>query len=404
MSRTPFGLDRAPDLSPPGVLTASKQDGAVGVTNASVGTYAAEAGYQPTGAGRGRLSQPDGRRAFLSAGGHFTVYLRVIPVVSTADPRPVGLASPELRLIYAASPPADLKIPSGPPTQPSTPSPVQCLNLKYTPVKEYCYVHPGPSVCAQVGEKAPWYESTFSFLTDAWNWASKTYQAAKKAVVDIAVTALPMVPREAFEYALDGALAACGIPPDLPNLEELMEGGADYLAGELVAQIGPPVAGDLAKAQLKNAIYAGAKAATKKLGDAGPSTPCDYKIDWPYLVVVIRNTTNHPIGPLYVKAADWTGTFASNTWDGRLFKSYGQSVARLNPGASLPVYIPLMPEMRQKKHFVQGVHKPLVYWNDYNSLATEVEVTVAVSGGSKVETMSAKSGKRLFKSPFVVTY
>lgn len=406
VSRSPFSPDRSPSNKPGAVVSSERMDGKFGSAAVSVGKIAEGAGYQPPDSSPGgrRLSRPDSRSAYLRNGGQFSIYLRVVPVVSTADPTPTGLASPELRIIYAKSPPSGFKFNPPAANQPTKLSPVVCSSIKYTPFREYCFVHPNPSVCAKVGQAKPWYEETFSFALEAWDWTCESYQAAKKAVVDIAASALPFVPREAFELALDGALAACGMPPNIPNLDQLMEHGADYLAGEVVAQIGPPAGGDLAKEQIKKALISGAKAAAKKVGNAGPDKPCQYNVDWSYMIVMIRNTSNQPIGPLYVSATDWTGVSATNDWDGRLFKTYGQAVSNLSPGAAMPVYIPLMPHMHQKKHYVQGVHKESVYWNDYQSKPTDVEITVSTTYDRAVKTMSVKTGKRAFNKAFEIKY
>lgn len=402
VARSPFGPDRNPNLRPRAIVSAERSDGKLGSANVNIAQIARDAGYLPPQASTGsrRLTRPDARQEFMRNGGHFTLFLRVVPVASASNPSPVGLASPELRIIFANNPPSGIKFPSTAPKQPSKPSPVECLGIRYAPVKEYCVVHPNPSVCAKVGQGKPWYEEALDTVLDAWDWACDTYAAAKKAVVDIASSALPFVPREAFEMALDGALAACGMPPNIPNLDQLMDQGADYLAGEIVAQIGPPAAGDLAKEQIKKALIAGAKAAAQKVGSAGPEKACQYTIEWPYLVCTIRNKSNQPVGPLSVSAYEWTGIYATNDWDGRLFKTTAQTLSHLSPGASLPVFLPLMPSMKQKKHYVQGVHKEAVYWQDYNTVPTNVDVTVSASYDPDIKNLVAKTGKRLFNKPF----
>lgn len=406
VSRSPFSPDRSPSNRPPAMVSSGRMEGKFGSTSVSVGKIATEVGYQSPDANPGtrRLSRPDRRLTYMANGGQFSIYLRVVPVASVANPTPVGLASPELRIIYAKSRPIAIKFAPPASNQPTKPSPVVCSSIRYTPFKQYCFVHPSPSVCAKFGQAKPWYEESFSFVLDAWDWTCETYQAAKKAVVDIAASALPFVPREAFEIALDGALAACGMPPNIPNLDQLMEHGADYLAGEIVSQIGPPAGGELAKEQIRKALVSGAKAAAKKVGNAGPDKPCQYNIDWSYMIVLIRNTSNQPIGPLYISSTDWTGILATNEWDGRLFKSFGQVISNLSPGATLPVYIPLMPHMHQKKHYVQGVHKESLYWNDYQTRQTEVVITVSSTYDPTVKTVSAKTGKRAFNQGFEVKF
>lgn len=406
VARAPFGLDRGPDSRPRAIVSIERIEGTRGATTVSVGKIATDAGYVPAPERTGpvRTEGIDRRASFLANGGHFTIYIRVVPIASVSDPRPVGLASGSLQIVYAKSPPTGLRFNiTNPSSAPSKPSPIEIVSVKYVPVKEYCFVHPSKTVCNQVGEAKPWYEKVFSFVTEAWNWAAKQYQEAKKAVVDLASSLVPFVPREAFEMALDGALAACGMPPNIPNLDQLMEQGADYLAGEVAAQIGPPVANDIAKQHIKSAILAGAKAAKKKLGNAGSDTPCQYTIEWPYAIVLIRNKTNETLNGVSVSAFDWTGVPATNDWDGRFFKPYGQSVSTLKPGASLPVYIALTPNMLQKKHYPGGVHKELVYWTDYNTMQTNLTVT-AWTGDFDTKNTTVTTGSRKFNVAFEVKY
>ena len=88
----------------------------------------------------------------------------------------------------------------------------------------------------------------------------------------------------AFHMALDTALLALGIPPDVPNFHELLDQGIDYLAAEAAAQVGippevvqaavkegGPLAGlalDAAEDQLREELQAQIKA---KLGEAATS-------------------------------------------------------------------------------------------------------------------------------------
>lgn len=406
VARAPFGLDKSPDSRPRAIVSIERIEGTRGATTVSVGQIATDAGYVPPPERTGpvRTEGIDRRASFLANGGHFTIYIRVVPIASVSDPRPVGLASGSLQIVYAKSPPNSLRFNiTNTSSAPTKPSPIEIVSVKYVPVKEYCFVHPSKTVCNQVGEEKPWYEKVVSFVTEAWNWAAEKYQEAKKAVVDLASSLLPFVPREAFETALDGALAACGMPPNIPNLDQLMEQGADYLAGEVAAQIGPPVANDIAKQHIKSGILAGAKAAKKKLGNAGSDTACQYTIEWAYAIVLIRNKTNETLNGVSVSAFDWTGVWATNDWDGRLFNPYAQGVSTLKPGAPLPVFMALMPNMLQKKHYPGGVHKELVYWTDYNTMQTNLTVT-AWTGDFDTKNTTVTTGSRKFNVAFEVKY
>ena len=99
----------------------------------------------------------------------------------------------------------------------------------------------------------------------------------------------------AFHMALDTALVALGIPPDIPNFHELLDQGIDYLAAEAAAQIGippevvqaavkegGPLAGlalDAAEDKLREELQAQIKA---KLGEAATSIELGYaaSVSW----------------------------------------------------------------------------------------------------------------------------
>src|SRR5690606_29426690 len=81
---------------------------------------------------------------------------------------------------------------------------------------------------------------------DLVNWASEAYADLKQMAVSLVGTLLPFVPESVIEVALDSALAAAGIPPSIPNFDQLMSGGADYLATQMVEQMPVPASGVLA--------------------------------------------------------------------------------------------------------------------------------------------------------------
>ncbi|MCB2178728.1 LysM peptidoglycan-binding domain-containing protein [bacterium] len=93
-----------------------------------------------------------------------------------------------------------------------------------------------------VGEPA-WYESFLDFLSSASAWLSELYSDIKAGVIDIVATALDALPiidcddscRYLLEKGLDAGMLALGIPPELPNLEQLTDQGLDYLV-EIAAE------------------------------------------------------------------------------------------------------------------------------------------------------------------------
>jgi hypothetical protein len=96
------------------------------------------------------------------------------------------------------------------------------------------------------------------FLVDK---VSAMYAEIKAAAIKVALSTIHAVEpfstlcsgaaeeacRKAVEYGVDAGLAAVGMPPSLPNWNELQEMGVDYLAAELASQAGlPPEATEFA--------------------------------------------------------------------------------------------------------------------------------------------------------------
>ena len=103
----------------------------------------------------------------------------------------------------------------------------------------------------------PWYEDVaegFSDLVgeivDAVEWAvdraAALYEQIKSAAVNLVANAIADltgcedVCRAALELGMEIALTSMGMPPSLPDFDQLMDQGLDYVAAELAAQAGVP--------------------------------------------------------------------------------------------------------------------------------------------------------------------
>ncbi len=104
-------------------------------------------------------------------------------------------------------------------------------------------------------ENKSWWEDAwdaisnfFSDLVDLTaklvNWVSKAYADFKSGIINIAVSALPKSLQGPMRVALtalaDYGLASIGIPPTLPNFDQLANMGKDYLATVAMQQAGIP--------------------------------------------------------------------------------------------------------------------------------------------------------------------
>jgi len=91
------------------------------------------------------------------------------------------------------------------------------------------------------------FSSISDFLADVANWVSESYADMKADLVAFVADNLPLVPDDlrdelnsALSYGLDYGLASVGIPPSLPNFDELSNMGADYIAATALEQAGIP--------------------------------------------------------------------------------------------------------------------------------------------------------------------
>jgi hypothetical protein len=109
--------------------------------------------------------------------------------------------------------------------------------------------HPqGKEFCPPKPKNKEWYEvvaeAFVDFVTGTVNWASEAFDDLKGAVVDFVAQNVPglttICPKSCLSAVLDAGLVALGVPPSLPNFDQLMEQGFDYLAQQAVSEIGIP--------------------------------------------------------------------------------------------------------------------------------------------------------------------
>ncbi len=86
--------------------------------------------------------------------------------------------------------------------------------------------------------------SMTNFLAKIVNWVSTAYADLKSGLIEIVVSALPSdlqgPLRTALTAMVDYGLASIGIPPTLPNFDQLANLGTDYLATMALQQAGVP--------------------------------------------------------------------------------------------------------------------------------------------------------------------
>jgi hypothetical protein len=226
------------------------------------------------------------------AGNPWTFYVRV--VVLNAKGEATGAVSTTATVRYGQPPPSDLKLPPpGPPPQP----PPDPLRPRVT-ILEYEPIRPQASDAAEwfivTRDFGPWKKGQVLHLTpkepdvwdrignavggvvgffeDAVNWVATAYQDIKKTAIDVVASSIPGCSgpcRDVLSYGLDTGLAACGMPPDLPNFDQLVDMGKGNLAATLVAQAGlsnVPFSEDLAKKMMDKVADEATRAANSGPG------------------------------------------------------------------------------------------------------------------------------------------
>ena len=100
----------------------------------------------------------------------------------------------------------------------------------------------GDKFCKPKPQEKNWLEKAWSYATGALNWISKAYSDLKAEVVNLVANFVPgeLCGKQCLGTILDGALASMGIPPSIPNFDQLVNQGMDYLAQQAALQIGIP--------------------------------------------------------------------------------------------------------------------------------------------------------------------
>ncbi|MCX6085112.1 MAG: S-layer homology domain-containing protein [Caldiserica bacterium] len=114
------------------------------------------------------------------------------------------------------------------------------------------------------------FKSIVDVVVKVVNWASTSFAKLKAGIISFIASNFPLIPDSlrgylnvALTMLVDSGLASLGIPPSLPNFDELASGGLDYLAKEGLAAAG--VEADA----ITDAVLSQAKSVIKaKLADA----------------------------------------------------------------------------------------------------------------------------------------
>jgi hypothetical protein len=176
------------------------------------------------------------------------------------------------------------------------------------------------------------------------NWVSNAYSSLKAEVASKLVSVIPgcsdsTVCQGAVQAGLNAGLAALGMPPDLPDFEQLQAMGEGYLvdavAQQVAAQTNLPFAEDAAKTALKEFIDKGKESLQGGSGSS-PWIPDDSKQYKPLLLTLaVSNPSTAGSTPaMYLEVSEPGGS---------RYEPRTVAVPGLAPGQSVNVSIALKP-------------------------------------------------------------
>jgi hypothetical protein len=337
-------------------------------------------------------------------------HARVLPVAGAGNGEVVGQASNVMRVYYGVKPPPQEPVKIYTKTEvPGSAPQLQLLKLEFEPFKQIERWPPGCQTWEEkYGEEETFFEEVGDFFTDAWDFASGAYQWAKDQVIALAsALTFELIPKDVFKYALDAALVSVGIPPDIPNLSQLMREGVDGLAkefakaavaqiptgdlavsvGNLAADVGVAAAANMAEDELrdrlrreiedrsKQAIVSAADEMKRQMASQGKSALCQLTEFHPVFHVKVRNTgqgeeRNVKIvagaSPVY-KSAPWTVDLRA-----------GETITLVGVGEPIlpggPYSHPLLTEKQRHDEDLERWYRDILY-------ERSASIRVDVSGG-----------------------
>ncbi len=175
--------------------------------------------------------------------------------------------------------------------------------------------------------------AAISFIKNAVNWASKAYASIKSGVARFIAARVPGVDAAFVEGLIDAGLASMGIPPSLPNFDQLTSMGKDYLAQTIVDQVPVPIPPQVAR-----------KAMDKLLEDSKRASGGGGALDFIRLDPDVQRREAHLILRLHnpTKENTMPGSFYLRD-DSRIFESLHVSFPSLRPGQGIDLPIFLTP-------------------------------------------------------------
>jgi hypothetical protein len=208
------------------------------------------------------------------------------------------------------------------------------------------------------------------FVASVTNWVSSAYADLKSGMISFVAENMPLVPDEyrdelkkALETMVDSGLASMGIPPELPNFDQLTSMGADYLAATALQQAGIP-ADEWTKDMVKDLGKGIAESATSAASSGNSPNPFNWNFvrQYPgkmyqpaYILIELKNNSSEvsPGGTLSGKVfaniqsselSDPNKMTLSSAFGGTLYFElyrpvHGMKIPELQPGQTMQIPI-----------------------------------------------------------------
>lgn len=349
----PFAGGGHQDLNPHGLVLSGTGAGRYGTFAVDIAALARQRGFTSAPRTFTRRSQTLELR--------YPFRIRIIPVGGRPH-KAVGQPSSTLTAYYGKEPqqpPIAIHIPQGSERL----GQVAVTRVSYRLM--YSYRRP-PDCDTRGGNRDPLIQFV-DVIVDAWEWVTTFYGNVKKAAVDVVTAILPL-PDSVVGYALDAALLAAGIPPSLPNLDQLMDEGADYLAMTAVQQAGLPVGDEMARDALKKGIRAAADEAARQARKAASTEgkACKWRDVPSRLTITLRNDDVADLVDVTLSA----GTILD------LYPGVGETIPLLKRGESMAIPLVIYPSLSRRYFDGQLYRGGTLWFEALHSQRTEFKIVV----------------------------
>lgn len=229
------------------------------------------------------------------------------------------------------------------------------------------------------------FSDIFSFVQDAVNWVSEAYNSIKAFAINSVVGILGEWARGPLTMGLEIGLAAMGLPPSIPNFDELTSMGKDYLIKATAEYAGIPPE---AAAKAVDIVIEETKKASEGGGNSGVwlKPDPDYYYRPAYLELRVTNPKNVPTNRAYASIS----IFVPMDQGEDLFHVPYAFIPSLQPGETitLPVFLEENTDNRMlDTGYYDGLQR---FWDHYYNYYATVSVK---SWGSSTT----------FKNPYEIT-